>query len=469
MRTQARWQGPADATDRRGFTVTERARILVVDDDREVVEYLREILTDDGHRVEGTTDPHEGLACLERASFDLVLSDVEMPRLRGTELMHEIHRRKPDQLVILITAFGSIDSAVKAVRAGASDFITKPFRHEILQVAIERALRERRMRREIVRLRSASQPPEDGSIIARSSKMKQVVNLAARVAPTESIVLLTGESGVGKGLVARFIHDRSKRSGAPFEQINCAAIPAPIAEAELFGARRGAYTGAEESRAGVFAAASGGTLFLDEIGEMPLEVQAKVLHAIETGRIRPVGSDVEEQVDARLVVATNRPLESAVREQRFREDLYYRLNVVRIEIPPLRERGEDIQALVDALLERACARAGREVLAVSEEAMRWILSYHWPGNVRELANTLERAVVMTDHDALLLEDLLLPELDSPDSGFLQRAARKGLSLADIELEYIRAVVDVAGGNKSEAAKILGIDRRTLYRRLEGDR
>jgi transcriptional regulator with PAS, ATPase and Fis domain len=218
----------------------------------------------------------------------------------------------------------------------------------------------------------------------------------------------------------------------------------------------------------MFQLAHGGTLFLDEIGEMPLEVQAKVLHAIETGTIRSVGSDVSENVDVRLVVATNRPLEDAVRSKRFREDLYYRLDVVRIDVPPLRDRPEDLQALIDLLLERACSRTGRQIFGVSDEALRWMYAHTWPGNVRELANVLERAVILAEHDVLVLEDIVLPDTESAESGFLRRAARRGLRLADIELEYIRAVVDAADGNKSDAAKILGIDRRTLYRRLEDE-
>jgi DNA-binding NtrC family response regulator len=448
------------------FAASGPARILVVDDDASVVDYLTEMLAEDGHDVHGTTSPEDALGRLQTSSYHLVLSDVEMPGLRGTELMAEIHRRRPDQLVILITAFGSIDSAVKAVKAGACDFVTKPFRWEALQVAVQRALRERRMRREIVRLRSAAQPAEAGGVVAESPKMQRALGIARRAARTDATVLLTGESGVGKGLLARLIHDESMRRGEAFAQVNCAAIPAPIAEAELFGALRGAYTGAEQSRTGLFGSADGGTVFLDEIVEMPLEIQAKLLHAIETGRFRPLGSDVEQQADVRLVVATNRSLEAAVAERRFREDLYYRLNVVHIDVPPLRERAEDLQPLVDVLLERACERAGLETVGIADEALRWMLSYRWPGNVRELANVLERAVVLAEHDVLVLEDLHAPDRDVSDRGFLRRAAQVGLRLADVELEYIRTVVEETGGNKKEAAKILGIDRRTLYRRLE---
>jgi DNA-binding NtrC family response regulator len=443
------------------------ARLLVVDDDRDVVDYLLEMLRDDGHDVVGTTDADDALARVSNDGFDLVIADVEMPKLRGTELMAAIHAKRPEQLVLLITAFGSIDTAVKAVKAGACDFITKPFRHEVLQVAVERAFRERRMRREIVRLRSALRPQTTPEIVAHSGAMQRVVDVARRVAGTATTVLVTGESGVGKGLIARFIHDGSPRAAGPFVQVNCAAVPAAIAESELFGARRGAYTGAAETREGLFGRAHAGTLFLDEIGEMPVEVQAKLLQSIETGRIRPVGSASEEDADVRLVAATNRPLEDAVESGRFRADLFYRLNVVRIDIPPLRERPEDLQPLIDVLLERVCERIGRPLLGISEDALRWLLAYHWPGNVRELSNILERAVVLADHDVLVLDDIVLPDARAGEDGFLERAARRGLSLSDVERAYIQAVVTVTSDNKTEAARILGIDRRTLYRRLEG--
>jgi DNA-binding NtrC family response regulator len=447
--------------------MTAPARLLVVDDDRDVVDYLLEMLGDDGHDVVGTTDADDALGRVSEGVFDLVIADVEMPKLRGTDLMAAIHAKRPEQLVLLITAFGSIDTAVKAVKAGACDFITKPFRHEVLQVAVERAFRERRMRREIVRLRSALRPRTNPEIVAHSGAMQRVVDIGRRVAATATTVLVTGESGVGKGLIARFVHDTSGRATGPFVQVNCAAVPAAIAESELFGARRGAYTGASETREGLFGRAHAGTLFLDEIGEMPLEVQAKLLQSIETGRIRPVGSASEEDADVRLIAATNRPLEDAVEAGRFRADLFYRLNVVRIDIPPLRERPEDLQPLIDVLLERVCERIGRPLLGISEDALRWLLAYHWPGNVRELANILERAVVLADHDVLVLDDIVLPDARAGEDGFLERAARRGLSLSDVERAYIQAVVSVTSDNKTEAARILGIDRRTLYRRLDG--
>jgi DNA-binding NtrC family response regulator len=443
------------------------ARMLVVDDDRSVVDYLTEMLTEDGHRAVGTTSAGDAFELLAKEEFDLVIADVEMPEERGLDLMARIHQHKPGQLVLLVTAFGSIDLAVKAVRAGACDFVTKPFRWEVLQVAIDRALRERRMRREIVRLRSALRE-ESGDLVARSPAMRRVKEIATRVATTDSTVLLTGASGVGKGAIARYIHDHGARASGRFVQVNCAALPASLAEAELFGVRRGAFTDAHEDRPGLFAQARGGTLLLDEIGEMPLELQAKLLQVIETRAARAVGGAEETPLDVRLLAATNRPLEDAVAKHAFREDLYYRLDVVRIDIPPLSERPEDLRALIDVLLERACQRVGRAVLGIAEDAMRWLLAHAWPGNVRELANLLERAIVLAEHDTIVLDDLVIRERPGLDEGYLERAARRGLELAAVERAYIHAVLRVAGGNKSEAARTLGIDRRTLHRRLEED-
>lgn len=444
------------------------ARILVVDDDASVVDYLTEMLRDDGYFAWGTSAPVEALARISAESFDLVIADIEMPDLRGLDLMARIHAEKPGQLVLLVTAFGSIELAVKAVRAGACDFVTKPFRFEMLQVAVERALRERRMRREIVRLRSALREELGGGLIARSPAMRRVVDIATRAAATNSTILLTGPSGAGKGALARYIHEHSTRARARFVQVNCAALPAMLAEAELFGVRRGAFTDAREDRAGLLAQARGGTVLLDEIAEMSLDVQAKLLHVLETQSARAVGADEETDLDVRVLAATNRPLEEAVAGRTFREDLYYRLDVLRIELPPLRERPEDLGPLIDVLLERAAKRLGRSTLGIGEDAMRWLLGHSWPGNVRELANLLERAIVLAEHDTIVLDDLVVREQPEADDGFLERAARRGLKLADVEREYLDAVLRVVGGNKTEAARVLGIDRRTLHRRLGED-
>lgn len=439
--------------------------LLVVDDEPEVVLYLTEELARVGFQVDGVGSAAAALAAIGERSYDLVISDIEMPAMRGTELLAAIHERRPDQLVLLITAFGSIELAVQTVRAGACDFVAKPFRIEVLLLAIERALRERQMRREIVRLRQSLPGGDSGALVARSEAMRAVLELARRAAATDSTVLLTGESGTGKGAVARYIHQQSRRTAAAFVAINCAALPASLVESELFGVRKGAFTDAREDRPGLFVEASGGTLFLDEVGEMPAETQPKLLQALETGRIRPLGGG-EISVDARVIAATNRPLEDALRERRFRPDLYYRLNVIRIEIPPLRERSEDIEALADRFLHQAAEKLGRPVMGVSAAALRWLLAYEWPGNVRELANIIERAVVLADHDSIVVEDLVSLTTGSAREDLVAEAAAQGLSLAALEKRYIRKVLQRTGGNKQQAARMLGIDRRTLYRKLD---
>jgi DNA-binding NtrC family response regulator len=443
-----------------------KARLLILDDDKEVVSFLGEELGREGYAVTGATSPSEAMARLDAEPFDLVISDVEMPEMRGIELLSAIQARHPGQLVVLMTAFGSIDLAVQAVRAGAADFVAKPFRIEVLGLAVERALRERQMRREIIRLRDRLEAEGDGTIVANSPSMQRAVDLARRAAATDATVLITGESGTGKGVLARLIHDSGPRREAPFFQLNAAALPHALVESELFGVRRGAFTDAREDRKGYFAAASGGTLFLDEIGELPQETQAKLLHVLESGRVRPLGHTDEVEVDTRVLAATNRPLESLLREGRFRADLYYRLNVIRIEVPPLRERREDFLPLVDHLLARACTRLRRPIVGISSAAVRRLMTHDWPGNVRELANALERAVALTDLDTIVPEDLSQAAVTAEASDELAGAARAGLTLADVSKQYARRVLEARHGNKAAAARALGIDRRTLYRMLD---
>lgn len=439
-------------------------RLLVVDDEAEVVDYLVEALGDAGYSVIGMTSAHEALAEVTQSPFDLVISDVEMPGMRGPELMAAIHAARPNQLVLLVTAFGSIEMATAAVRDGACDFVAKPFTIEVLVHTIERALRERQLRREIVRLRRQIERDDGESLVVASPAMRRVVDLAQRIAPTGSSVLLTGETGVGKGALAGLIHRASGRER--LVQINCAALPPALVESELFGVRRGAFTDAREDRPGLFVEARGGTLMLDEVGELPLDVQAKLLQVLETRRVRAVGATTDVDVDVRLIAATNRPLETEVRTGRFRADLYHRLNVIRLEIPPLRERREEIRALVDRLLPGICERIRGTVIGLSAPALRWLLAYDWPGNIRELSHLLERAVALAEHDTITLDDVRTEavRLDS-DADSLTGAARRGDTLAVVEMAYIRTVLERVDGNKAHAARILGIDRRTLYRKL----
>lgn len=462
MRTAERESEPMTVKTRR----TARKRILIVDDEPDVVAFLAESLRERGYEVGTATSGADALASVRAGIFELVLADVEMPGMRGPDLMRAVHAVKPEQLVMLMTAFGSIDLAVASLRDGACDFVTKPFTLEVLEHGIERALRERSMRRELVRLKASLGEEVDGSLVGRSPPMRRALDLARRAAQTDSTVMLTGESGTGKGAIARFIHAESRRGSGPFVQLNCAAVPVPLFESELFGVRRGAFTDAREDRPGLFAQASSGTLFLDEIGEMPLESQPKLLQALETGRVRAVGAATETAVDLRLIAATNRPLEEALRERRFRPDLYYRLNVIRIELPPLRERFDDMDALVSLFLDRASAKLARPTLGISADALRWLRAQPWPGNLRELSNVLERAVALAEHDTVTLADV---NCSSPGGrqgeDVLTEAVARRLPLADVERAYIRKMLESASGNRSLAARMLGIDRRTLYRKL----
>jgi DNA-binding NtrC family response regulator len=441
-------------------------QLLVIDDDNGVVEYLTEMLTTRGYQASGETDPQRALQRLETEYFDLVISDVEMPGMRGLDLMTAIHARKPGQLILLITAFGSIDLGVRSLQAGACGFVTKPFPLNDLIASIERAFRDREMRREIVRVSTPDKKFSPRELIAESTKMQKILQLASRAAQIDSPILLTGESGAGKGALARFIHEHSPRCNGPFLQINCAALPFALVESELFGVRKGAYTDAREHRPGLFVETEGGTLFLDEIAEMPLAIQPKLLQTLETGKVRPVGAGSEIATDVRIIAATNQPIEKALQNGLMRADLYYRLNVIRLDVPPLRERLPDMDRLVDHLLHNAQTKLRRQIHGISAEAMRWIRAYSWPGNVRELANTLERAVALTEHDAILLEDLAQATQLPIDDNLLNNAATQSMSLAELEITYIRRVLEMTQGNKVQAAKILGIDRGTLYRKLE---
>ncbi|MGR8940353.1 MAG: sigma-54-dependent transcriptional regulator [Gammaproteobacteria bacterium] len=446
----------------------ESVRLLVIDDDPGVVDYLLDMLRHQGYSVNGFTKTDEALNAIEKESFDLVISDVVMPGMRGLELIKAIHHKRPEQLVLLITAFGSIDLAMQSMRAGACDFLTKPFRIEELYSAVTRALEDREMRRTAVKIGFTDHFAYDKRVfVTRSPSMRQLMNMATRAAAVNSTILLTGESGTGKSAVARWIHENSQNRAGPFIAVNCATLPHSLVESELFGVRKGAFTDASKDRPGLFLQADSGTLFLDEIAELPLEIQPKLLHALETGSVRALGDTQETRVHVRLIAATHQPLAERVNDKLFRADLYHRLNVINLEVPPLRERKDDIDELVKALIHTICLRVGKQgPVNISVEVLRWIRAYHWPGNVRELANTLERAIVLGEHDTLLLEDLAqASEIPLNHGNFLDYAMAQGWTLADIEHAYIRHVLEMTGGNKIQTAKILGLDRSTLYRKL----
>ena len=365
-----------------------------------------------------------------------------------------------------MTAQSTVETAIAAIRAGAYDFIVKPITQDALQVSLDRAVRHGRVSDEVQRLRRAVRETKSfEDIIGVSAAMKRVFDLIDRAAESEASVLITGESGTGKELVARALHRRSARSKRPFIPISCAAMPESLLESELFGHVKGAFTDARSPRSGLFAQAAGGTLFLDEIGDMPLPLQPKLLRALQERTYRPVGGNDEIPFDVRILAATNRDLEEAVENQTFRKDVYFRLNVVRVHLPPLRSRGNDVLLIAQALLERHAALSGRTVRGISSAVARKLLAYSWPGNVRELANCIERAVTLTRGDELVLDDLP----DTVRSAATEPTRGGGVDLIpldDVERAHILHVLQAVGGNKTLAAKILGLERKTLYRKLE---
>ncbi|UOA07696.1 sigma-54 dependent transcriptional regulator [Methylobacter sp. S3L5C] len=448
--------------------MTTSGRLLVIDDDPGVVDYLTDMLRQVNYSVIGFTETAEALKAIKIEPFDLVISDIIMPGMRGLELMAAIHHKRPEQLVLLMTGFGSIDLAMQSIRAGACDFLTKPFRIEDLYSAVTHALEDRQMRRTAVKIGYIGDKNSDSSIfITHSPCMQQLLSMAKRAAVVNSTILLTGESGTGKSALAHWIHNNSQNNLGPFIAVNCAALPHSLVESELFGARKGAFTDASKDRPGLFSQANLGTLFLDEIAELPLEIQPKLLRVLESGKVRALGDTKETEVNVRLIAATHQPLEQRVNDKQFRSDLYHRLNVINLEVPPLRERKEDLDELTKTLIDTICLRLGKQgSVNISMEVLRWIRAYHWPGNIRELANTLERAIVLAEHDTILLEDLAqASKIPVSDKGFLDLAIIQGWTVDDIQQAYIHHVLEVTGGNKIQAARILGLDRSTLYRKL----
>ncbi|HEY7317577.1 MAG TPA: sigma-54 dependent transcriptional regulator [Candidatus Binatia bacterium] len=444
------------------------ARILVVDDDREMSQFLADVLGEEGYRVEMVADGPSALAKYRAESFDLTITDLMMPRMRGTELVKQLKEIDPHALVLLITAFGSIESAVEAMHAGAFHYVTKPFRTDEILLHVKRALEQRSLRYEVERLRQQVHSHFGfENIIGQSLRMREIFELVTHVSDLAVNVLIVGESGTGKEMIARAIHQNSARAPKPFIPINCAAIPETLLESELFGYVRGAFTDARKDRRGLFQAADGGVLFLDEISEIPLSLQAKLLRVIEDKEVRPLGANQSEKVDARLVSACNRDPERLVREGQFRQDLYYRLNVIRIDLPPLRERAEDIPMLIEHFMHKFSGQIQRRLDGIEPEALHALTKYHWPGNIRELEHAIERAVLLGKESRIGLQDFP-PALVARNNTVLPLAdaVAKAYTLRDLEREYVMRVMESASGNKTEAARILGVDRTTLYRKLE---
>ena len=435
-------------------------RVLVADDDESLRRVMEFRLRQEGYEVRTVPDGAQALELLRNERFDLLLSDMKMPKLDGLELLTRALELDREIKVILITAYATVHQAVEAVKLGAFDYITKPFEKEELSLTIKKALQFKRLETENLELKSRL----DGvdyfkGIVGTSAAIKEVLSLVNKVAPTDATVLITGESGTGKELIAKAIHKKSARSTNEFVPVNCAAIPKELVESELFGHAKGAFTGAIRDKRGKFQIADGGTVFLDEIGELGFGLQAKILRALQERVIEPVGSERSVPVDVRIVAATNTDLKRKVAEGTFREDLFYRLNVIPIFIPPLRERKEDIPLFVKHFVQKF---APGQDIGFSSEAVERLMGYDWPGNVRELENVMQRLVLMNDNDIIDAPDL------PPNMRFsVSKDASLTKTLAEIETEYIQNVLASVGGNKTKAAEILGIDRKTLREKIKG--
>src|SRR5436853_2020607 len=442
-------------------------RVLIAEDDADMRDLLQEDLESVGYKIVIAVD---GEAARERIKFerepvDLVITDVRMPGLKGDMLLQTVREHRAEVPVIVITGFGTVEQAVQMIKAGAFQYLTKPFETAELLQAVDNALKASAPQREQARLRREL-PAAPARIIGASRPMRELFELIARAARNASTVLLTGESGTGKELVARAVHESSGKRGA-FVPVNCAAIPADLLEAELFGHTGQAFTGARQARPGLFEAAEGGTIFLDEIGELPMAVQPRLLRVLQEGAVRRVGADHEREIKVRAVAATNRDLESEVRAGRFRADLYWRLSVIHIRIPSLRERRFDIPLLVEHFVTKASETSNLPPLEVTTEALAMLTAYDWPGNVRELENAIERALAMADGAALQPSDF--PErirTGGATAALIARGSERRLTLRELEREYILEILRETSGNKLRAAEALGVDRKTLYRKLD---
>ncbi|MFN7952807.1 MAG: sigma-54 dependent transcriptional regulator [bacterium] len=444
-----------------------KGRILVVDDHREMVRLLADQLGDEGYEVDTATSGAEAMQVAAASLPDLVLTDLRMEGADGLDVLAAVHAMDPQVPVIIITAFGAVESAVDAMKRGAYDFLTKPFRLEEIVFCVERALGERRLREENKALRKiALDRSRLDAIVGRSAPIRRLFDVIERAAPAHAPVLVRGESGTGKELVARALHVLGSRREQPFVAVNCTALPEPLLESELFGHLKGSFTGATQHRRGLFVEADGGTLLLDEIGDMAPALQSKILRVLEDGEVRTVGSDVPRRVDVRVIASTNQPLEERIREGRFRPDLFYRLNVIPIHVPPLRDRRDDVPLLAEHFLTKARERNGwSRVKELAPALLSKLASLDWPGNVRQLENLVEQLVILCPNEVVDLDDAA--RLDSE-----LFAKRSPVELAKIELrplrqledEYIAWVIERCGGNKKRAAEVLGIDPSTIHRR-----
>src|SRR5688500_5924309 len=455
---------PSSPESERPEVVATDGTVLVVDDEPSNLTSLQKILQREGLRVLTAESAKLALELLRRHRVQVVLTDLMMPGTNGVELLRAVKELSPDVEVVLMTAYGTIETAVQAMREGAYDFVEKPLKRMTIVKSVRKAAERQSLVRENRSLREELKLLTTREIVGQSTALRRVLDVATQAAPSSATVLVLGESGTGKELIARYIHGKSARAAGPFVAVNCAAIPESILEAELFGHERGAFTGATARREGRFARARGGTLFLDEIGELSPAVQVKILRVLQEGEYEPVGGNTVK-ADVRIVAATNRDLSAEVEAGRFREDLYYRLNVIAVTAPPLRARREDVPLIVDHFLGIYCKKNGRPRLNVPREVLDKLSDYSWPGNVRELENVIERAAVLCRSDTLRLEDLpdVVAQASAPPPSALSFPI--GTTLEEVENRLIRETLKSTNGDKSLAAQLLGISTRTIYRKL----
>ena len=448
--------------------MADQPKILIVDDEESHRIMLRAVLKDEGYGVAEASDGTEAIQSVEKEAFDLILMDLRMTNMDGIEALTEIRKISPLVPVLIMTAYASVKTAVEALKAGAFDYLTKPLDIEELKVLIDKALEHYHLRTEIMVLKERLGDRFDFSrIIGRSAGMKALMETLAMVAPTDATVLIMGESGTGKEVVANAIHHNSPRAGQPFIKVSCVALPETLLESELFGHEKGAFTGAVARREGRFELAHRGTIFLDEVGEMSPATQTKLLRVLQERAFEPLGSARTIQVDIRVIAATNRDLQVQVKESRFREDLFYRLNVVPLTVPPLRERREDIPLLADHFLDLFRKKNRKPIQAISGKALDLLMRYEWPGNIRELENCMERAVIMARDEVIVPADLP-PQIQmlGPEEGITEFVIPSGISLDAMERALIVKTLEDTGGNRTRTAEILGINRRTLQNKLK---
>jgi len=444
-----------------------KEKILIVDDDLEMCALLSDVLRGEGFSVTTLGDSFEASKVLQNEAFDVIVTDLKMKGLKGLDLLQKAQKIAPLTPVIIITAFGTIESAITAMKMGAYDYITKPFQVDELILTVKKALENRLLKKEVIRLKKEVESRYAfHHLVGKSPSIQRVYSLIERIRETSSNVLITGESGTGKELVAKAIHYSGARRENPFVAVNCAAIPETLLESELFGYKKGAFTDAKADKKGLIFEAQEGTLFLDEIIEMPYTLQAKLLRVLEEREARPLGDTNSYPFDVRIISTSNRDIKASIQQGRLREDLYYRLKVIDIELPSLRERKEDIPLLAQHFLHRFRKEMKKDVAHFSEGALKILLNYSWPGNIRELENVIQRAITLSQHEVILPEDLPLSMILNGEENLIEKGLREKYTIDRLEKEYILKILREVGGNKSKAAEILGLDRKTLYRKLQ---